>query len=73
MKIRKDEKGLYIKNYFGKHRPGNFPGYSHAYDTLSGILEEGDDPKVSQMTGMPFLKIRCPDGTYVYWRLENAN
>jgi hypothetical protein len=77
MKIRKDRHGLYIRGrgyskQFGRvddpsYRPGNFLGYSHAWNTTEAGLLEGDNPKTAHVAGEPFVRITMPDGSKVYW------
>lgn len=76
MKIRKDERGLYIRGRFYKagepdnpYRPGNVPGYDHVYDMSNGGLKEGDNPKTHHVAGAPLIKITLPDRV-LYWAEE---
>jgi len=40
MKVRQDDKGLYIVNARGSghYRPGEVPAYAHAYDMSDGVI-----------------------------------
>ena len=74
MKIRKDKHGLYIRSRWyiahkddPAYRPGDFPGYSHSWNTTDAGLVEGDKPKTVHMDGEPFVRITMPDGSKVYW------
>jgi hypothetical protein len=77
MLIRKDKHGLYIRSrWYSKrlgltddpaYRPGYFSGHSHAWDTSSTGLNEGDKPKTSHVNGAPFIKITRADGSVAYW------
>jgi hypothetical protein len=74
MKIRKDRHGLYIRgrgygleNPGPEYRPGDFLGYSHAWNTTDAGLAEGDNPKTAHVNGEPFVKITLTDGSKVYW------
>lgn len=74
MKIRKDKHGLYIrgrgyslKKGAAEYRPGEFVGYSHAWNTTDAGLVEGDNPKTAHVIGEPFIRIAMPDGSKVYW------
>ena len=74
MKIRKDKHGLYIRSRWyivdknaAAYRPGNFSGYSHAWNTTDVGLNDGDNPKTSHVDGEPFVCITLADGSKVYW------
>ncbi len=68
MKIRRDSHGLYIRNREEHaYRPGDFIGYSHAWNTTDAGLNDGDDPKTSYVSGTPFVRITLDDGSKVYW------
>lgn len=77
MLVRKDKHGLYIRSrWYSKrlgetdhpaYRPGEFRGHSHAWDTCSGGLSEGDKPKTSHVSGAPFIKITLDSGRVIYW------
>lgn len=70
MKIRQDEKGLYIKGPFDLYRPGGVPGYDHVYDMSDGGLTVNDNPKTSYVTGTPLIKIKLADNRLLYWATE---
>lgn len=68
MKIRRDSRGLYIRGRGEQaYRPGDFVGYSHAWNTTDARLNDGDNPKTSHVTGEPFVRITLADGSKVYW------
>ncbi len=69
MKIRKDERGLYITGRDGvdHYRPGAISGYAHAYAMQDGGLVEGDNPKTAHVSGAPLIRIRTADGKTLYW------
>lgn len=74
MKIRRDKHGLYIRSrWYAAHkdaaayRPGDFPGYSHSWNTTDAMLVEGDNPKTAHVDSEPFVRITLPDGTKTYW------
>lgn len=75
MLIREDSHGLYIRSRWHTaaepnhpcYRPGTFNGHSHAVDTSAGNLKAGDNPKTYHVSGAPFIKITCDDGTVLYW------
>ncbi len=74
MKIRKDTHGLYIRSRWysvekdaAAYRPGDFPGYSHAWDTTDAGLNDGDDLKTAHVNGASFIRITLPNGRKVYW------
>ncbi len=70
MKIRQDEKGLYIKGPFDLYRPGGVPGYDHVYDMSDGGLAVNDNPKTSYVAGTPLIKINLADNRLLYWATE---
>lgn len=73
MKIRCDERGLYITSRGGKdypdghYRPGRVVGYSHVFRMDDGGLKEGSNPKTYHVSGAPLIKITLDDGTVLYW------
>ena len=70
MKVRQDDKGLYINSGLWRYRPGEVPGYSHVYYMGEGGLKVGDKPKVSRVTGAPLIRIKTTDGRVIYWADE---
>lgn len=70
MKIRQDEKGLYIKGPYDLYRPGNVPGYDHVYNMSDTGLKAGDNLKTGYVAGTPLIKITLADGTVLYWATE---
>ncbi len=74
MKVRRDEKGLYIANARGDgpYRPGGIIGYDHAYDMSYGGLQEGDNPRAYHVAGAPLLRIKL-DGRDIYWAAETLH
>lgn len=73
MKIRKDDRGLYIQSRFwsdnpeGHYRPGAVPGYDYAVDMDHGNLNEGDNPKTHHCAGVPLVKITLANGRVLHW------
>jgi hypothetical protein len=78
MKIRQDSHGLYIRSRWyiahkdsPAYRPGDFPDYSHSWNTTDAGLNAGDNPKTAHVDGEPFIRITLSDGTTVYWGSYN--
>lgn len=69
MKIRKDDRGLYITGRDGKdhYRPGDINGYSHVHDMSDGGLKAGDNPRTRHVSGAPLIMITLPSGDFVWW------
>lgn len=72
MIVRRDEKGIYIKNARGEpYRPGEIAGFSHVYAMDDGGLKEGDNPKTIHQNQSPLLRIKLDDGRILYWGPED--
>lgn len=56
-RVRKDAAGLFVRTNGDVFRPGDIGGYAHAYDMSDGGLAEGDEVRVSAISGTPLCRV----------------
>ena len=66
-KVRRDDKGLYVRAGGYVFRPGPINGYGHAHDMSDAGLAEGTQVKASHFAGTPTGRIRLADGRKLLW------
>jgi hypothetical protein len=71
--VRKDEQGLFVICDGVIARPGNVRGYDHALRMDGGGLAAGEKIRCRQLSGSPLVKLKLPDGTFVFWHADGRD